>query len=69
MKSMYFQKGNEKLRAVIDLTIPTTAIRKNPNLKTVTIERNMSRKFEYMTEKEFWAYINSSGFESVKEFS
>ena len=69
MKSMYFQNGNEKLRAVIDLTIPTTQLRRNPNLKTVTIERNMSRKYELMTEKEFWAYINSSGFKSVKEFS
>ena len=60
---MYFQKGNEKLRAVIDLSI------KNPNVQNVTIERNMSRTYEKMTEVGFWKYINSSGFKSVKQFT
>ena len=52
MKNMFFQKGNEKLRAVIDLSV------RNPNIKNVTLDwnsdgtTNRNPRFEYMTENK-----------------
>jgi len=69
MKSMFFQNGNQKIRAVIDLSI------RNPSAKNVTLDWDSDRttgrnpRFEYMTEKDFWHYINNNGFKSVKEFN
>lgn len=75
MKSMYFQNGSKKLRAVIDTSVTQRQILTNPNIKNVTLDWNSDGKtniiprFEYMTEKGFWKYINDNGFESVKEFT
>ena len=72
MKSMFFQNDTQKLRVVIDLSVsPKVALTR----KTVTLDwdsdgtTKVNPRFTYMTEKEFWHWMNSSDFKSVKEFS